>query len=83
MNTTLADHAGADALIECSLGAIAQQIPGATAVLRRHKLDFCCGGDATLAVAARERGNDAAMIAGDLRALAPRPADAPEETAQR
>ncbi len=80
MNTTLADRAGADALIECSLGAIARQIPGATAVLRRHKLDFCCGGDATLADAARERGDDAAKIAGELRALAPLPADAPEET---
>ena len=79
MNTMLADHAGADALIESRLGAIAQQIPGATAVLRRHKLDFCCGGDATLAVAARERGDDAAKIAVELRALAPLPADAPEE----
>jgi len=79
MNTTLADRAGADALIEWRLGAIAQQIPGATAVLRRHKLDFCCGGDATLAVAARERGDDAAKIAAELRALAPLPADAPEE----
>jgi len=79
MNTMLADHAGADALIESRLGAIAQQIPGATAVLRRHKLDFCCGGDATLAVAARERGDDAAKIAAELRALAPLPADAPEE----
>lgn len=79
MNTTLADHAGADALIASRLGAIAQQIPGATAVLRRHKLDFCCGGDATLAVAARERGDDAVKIAAELRALAPLPADAPEE----
>jgi regulator of cell morphogenesis and NO signaling len=79
MNTTLADHAGIDILIESRLGSIAQQIPGATAVLRRHKLDFCCGGDATLADAARERGDDAAMIAGELCALAPRPADAPEE----
>ena len=79
MNTILADHAGADALIESRLGAIAQQLPGATAVLRRHRLDFCCGGDATLADAARERGDDAAKIAGELRALAPLPADAPEE----
>jgi regulator of cell morphogenesis and NO signaling len=79
MNTTLADRADVDALIGSRLGSIAQQIPGATAVLRRHKLDFCCGGDATLADAARERGDDAAKIAGELRALAPLPADAPEE----
>jgi regulator of cell morphogenesis and NO signaling len=79
MNTTFPGRAGVDVLIESSLGSIAQQIPGATAVLRRHKLDFCCGGDATLADAARERGDDAAKIAGELRALAPLPADAPEE----
>jgi len=78
MNTTPADRPGVDALIESKLGSIAQQIPGATAVLRRHKLDFCCGGDATLADAARERGDDAAKIAGELRALAPLPADPPE-----
>jgi len=78
MNTTLADRAGADALIEWRLGTIAQQIPGATAVLRRHKLDFCCGGDATLTDAARARGEDAATIAGELRALAPSHAEVSE-----
>jgi regulator of cell morphogenesis and NO signaling len=31
-----------------SLGAIAASLPGATAVFRRHKLDFCCGGGAAL-----------------------------------
>jgi regulator of cell morphogenesis and NO signaling len=35
-----------------SLGEIATSLPGATAVFRRHKLDFCCGGAATLAEAA-------------------------------
>jgi regulator of cell morphogenesis and NO signaling len=31
-----------------SLGEIAASLPGATAVFRRHKLDFCCGGGAAL-----------------------------------
>jgi regulator of cell morphogenesis and NO signaling len=75
----MATNMGADALVERTLGSIAQQIPGATAVLRRHRLDFCCGGDATLADAARARGDDATKIASELRALTPRPADAPED----
>ena len=29
---------------EQSIGQIAVQLPGATAVFRRLKLDFCCGG---------------------------------------
>jgi len=70
-----------DALAERTLGSIARQIPGATAVLRRHKLDFCCGGDATLGEAVRARGDDAAKIATELRALAPRPAEVPEDPA--
>lgn len=31
-----------------SLGEIAASLPGATAVFRRHKLDFCCGGSESL-----------------------------------
>ena len=72
MNETFsrcADPAG-DALVGNTLGSIARHIPGATAVLRRHRLDFCCGGDATLADAARVQGVDATKIAGELRALA-------------
>ncbi len=81
MNTTLAhcaDPAG-DALVGNTLGSIARHIPGATAVLRRHRLDFCCGGDATLADAARVQGADATKIAGELRALAPAPAEVSDE----
>jgi len=78
MNTTQV-AAGADMLVDSTLGSIARQIPGSTEVLRRHKLDFCCGGDATLASAAQARGDDAARIASELRALVPQPAEAPEE----
>lgn len=31
-----------------TLGEIATEIPGATQVFRRHKLDFCCSGNRTL-----------------------------------
>jgi regulator of cell morphogenesis and NO signaling len=81
MNETFsrcADPAG-DALVGNTLGSIARHIPGATAVLRRHRLDFCCRGDATLADAARVQGVDATKIAGELRALAPVPAEVSDE----
>ncbi len=52
-----------------SLGDIAASLPGATAVFRRHKLDFCCGGSASLADAAGAKGLDVAAIEAELAAL--------------
>lgn len=57
------------ALAQRSLGEIAASLPGATAIFRRHKLDFCCGGAATLADAAAERGLAADLVAAELAAL--------------
>lgn len=39
-----------------TVGQIAASVPGATAVLRQFKLDFCCNGDTALAKAADQRG---------------------------
>jgi regulator of cell morphogenesis and NO signaling len=76
MSTTTLDRGGAAAdLTEQSLGALAVGIPGATAVLRRNRLDFCCGGEATLREAAARRGLDAAAVAAELAALAPAAAE--------
>jgi regulator of cell morphogenesis and NO signaling len=63
-----------------SLGEIAVSLPGATAVFRRHKLDFCCGGGAVLAEAARKRGAPLAEIEAALAALTPDVTATPEET---
>ncbi|MGG5811528.1 iron-sulfur cluster repair di-iron protein [Falsiroseomonas sp. CW058] len=63
-----------------SLGEIAVSLPGATAIFRRHKLDFCCGGGASLAEASARRGAPLAEIEADLAALAPAAAEAPQET---
>jgi regulator of cell morphogenesis and NO signaling len=41
-----------------TVGEIAAAVPGATAVFRDFKVDFCCHGDMTLAEAARLRGLD-------------------------
>jgi regulator of cell morphogenesis and NO signaling len=64
-----------------TLSHLAATIPGATGVFRKYKLDFCCGGAIGLAEAAAAKGLDAEAIAGELRALAPAPAEAPSEPA--
>ena len=62
-------------LVDASLGDLAAALPGATAVFRRHKLDFCCGGQARLGDAAAARGIDPAAIAAELAALDPAAAE--------
>ncbi len=52
-----------------SLGYIAVQLPGATAVFRRLKLDFCCGGQVSLQQAAQDKGLDLPALLTELRAL--------------
>lgn len=51
------------------IGQIAVQLPGATAVFRRLKLDFCCGGQVALRDAAAAKGLDLATVLGELSAL--------------
>jgi regulator of cell morphogenesis and NO signaling len=62
-----------------TLRQLAVEIPGATAVFRKHKLDFCCGGAVELAEAAAAKGLDGDTIAAELAALAPMPQEAPVE----
>jgi regulator of cell morphogenesis and NO signaling len=57
-----------------SLGNLAVQIPGATAVFRRLKLDFCCGGQQTLDAACVGKGLDAQTVLAEIRALQQREA---------
>lgn len=54
-----------------SLGQLAVQIPGATAVFRRLKLDFCCGGQETLAQACQNKGLNADTVLHEIHALVP------------
>jgi regulator of cell morphogenesis and NO signaling len=63
-----------------SLGDIAASLPGSTAIFRRHKLDFCCGGSETLERAARTKGLDPAAIAAELEHLSPGQSSIPEST---
>ena len=57
-----------------SLGSLAVQIPGATAVFRRLKLDFCCGGQQSLDTACAGKGLDADAVLDEIRALQQREA---------
>lgn len=74
-----------------SLGSLAVQIPGATAVFRRLKLDFCCGGQQSLDAACANKGLDAAAVLSEIRALqeqkaapeAPAPAELIDHILQR
>lgn len=53
-----------------TLSDIAASLPGATAVFRRRKMDFCCGGGVPLAEAAATKGLDLAALEAELEALA-------------
>lgn len=61
-----------------AIGQIAVQLPGATAVFRRLKLDFCCGGQISLRQAAGDKGLDLQAVVDELSALQ-RPSDLPDQ----
>ena len=65
LETTVPDTLSA----EQALGQIAVQLPGATAVFRRLKLDFCCGGQVSLRQAAADQGLDLQGVLDELSQL--------------
>ncbi len=56
-------------LWERTVGDIAATLPGATAVFRKYKIDFCCNGGLTLDSAAHRRGVDPDELERALEAL--------------
>lgn len=52
-----------------AIGQIAVDLPGATAIFRRLKLDFCCGGQVPLAEACASKGLDTAAVLAELAGL--------------
>ena len=52
-----------------NIGQIAVDLPGATAVFRRLKLDFCCGGQVPLAQACASKGLDTDAVLAELAGL--------------
>lgn len=62
------------------IGEIAVQRPGSTAIFRKFKLDYCCGGDVSLAAAVVRRGVDLEEVERELAAIVPSPGEPPAET---
>ena len=56
-------------LLEHSLAELVCERPGATAIFHRHRLDFCCGGQQSLASALAARGLAPEAIVAELEAL--------------
>jgi len=63
-------------LAQTPIGQIAVDLPGATAVFRRLKIDFCCGGQISLQQAVAEKGLELQAVVDELAALK-LPANAP------
>lgn len=55
-------------LLEHSLAELVCERPGATAIFHRHRLDFCCGGQQSLASALAARGLAPEAIVAELEA---------------
>lgn len=55
--------------LQRSLSDIATTIGGASAVLREHNLDFCSGGDKTLATALAEQGIMSSVVVNQLKTI--------------
>ena len=58
-------------LLDRSLGELACELPGATRIFHRYRIDFCCGGQRSLREAVAERGEDVAALLADLAASVP------------
>lgn len=71
MNARLESTQPAAAAVDAeqSIGQIAVQLPGATAVFRRLKLDFCCGGQVSLRQATADKNLDLNAVLAELSAL--------------
>lgn len=57
------------ALAEQTLAQLACDLPGATAIFHQYRLDFCCGGQKTLAAAAEQKQIDLTTLLSELAAL--------------
>jgi len=65
---------------ERQVADIAANLPGATQVFRRHKIDFCCGGQIPLAEAVAARGEVLVDIEAELAALETGIRDVPQSS---
>lgn len=64
-----------------NVGDIAVKVAGATALFRRSKIDFCCGGAVSLKEVAARRGLDLDALEAELLELAAEPPVPPVDSA--
>jgi regulator of cell morphogenesis and NO signaling len=64
---------------ETPIGEIAVRLPGSTAIFRKLKLDYCCGGAISLAGAVERRGIALEEVERQLAALIPQPTSIPDD----
>ena len=62
-------------LLEQTIASIACEIPGATRVFHKVKLDFCCGGQQPLKDAIAHRNLDAALVVAELEQVQQLPSE--------
>jgi regulator of cell morphogenesis and NO signaling len=63
-----------------TLAEVALQFPSASRIFRHHRLDFCCGGQRSIADACTARGVDPVAIIADIETSGPAPADTDWQT---
>ncbi|HEX7025601.1 MAG TPA: iron-sulfur cluster repair protein YtfE [Gammaproteobacteria bacterium] len=56
-------------ILDQSLGQLARDIPGITAVFHKYQLDFCCGGKQSLRAAADQRNVDIDTLLKELESV--------------
>ena len=75
-------HTGAPDRAQQAIGQIAVDLPGSTAVFRRLKLDFCCGGQIALQQACASKGLGLDAVLAELATLdRPHAAPVPQQPA--
>ncbi|WP_373090098.1 iron-sulfur cluster repair di-iron protein [Sneathiella sp.] len=62
-------HATKPSLYNQTVGEIAAMRPGAAAIFRKLNINFCCHGDVTLDIAAKDQGLDVSFVEQALCAL--------------
>lgn len=62
------------------LADLAIRVPGATRIFHQHRLDFCCGGQRSLAEACAAKGLDVQAVLAELNQAAARPAEGEDWT---
>ena len=65
----------ADSFTDKTIGEIVAEDYRTAAVFEKHRIDFCCGGQAALSAICQQKGLDPLVIAGEIREAMSTPVD--------